>query len=162
MATYGNSVWNWPSPSERRPPSVCGALLTRTLPRFIIAYPASLLAVCAYLRGDGTLANIALDTALQANPDVVLGKITRNILNSAVRPEEFKKLLTEAARLTHADNEHGSHSEIAGDVDHRDDVQFALSPELSLPTQAWHRLFHVVADSFTQDQSPALPKNVVS
>lgn len=125
------------------------ALLTRTLPRFLIAYPASLLAVCAYLRGDGTLANIALDTALDANPDIVLGNITRNILNYPLRPEEFKKLLTEAAQLTPGVNEHAFDSEIEGKADPRGGAQFALSREPALPKHAWHQLFHIIADTVT-------------
>ncbi len=66
------------------------AALCREAPEPEAAVPASLLAVSALLRGDGALANVALDRAQEAWPGHVLSNRLRAITAWGPRPEEFR------------------------------------------------------------------------
>jgi hypothetical protein len=71
--------------------------LTRATPRPHVTHPATLLAITAYLRGDGVLAGMALDIALDADPSNVLAALIRTCLQHGVAPQKIKKLLSRAA-----------------------------------------------------------------
>jgi len=70
---------------------------TRRAPAPLDAAPATLLAVCAYLRGDGAMANIALDRALASAPGYGLAALLRDALDSCVPPGDLRELLVRAA-----------------------------------------------------------------
>jgi hypothetical protein len=56
--------------------------------------PASLLAFTAWQAGDGTLANIALDRALAADPEYSMAMLLREILAAGVPPSEARLPMT--------------------------------------------------------------------
>jgi Domain of unknown function (DUF4192) len=56
--------------------------------------PASLLAFTAWQSGDGTLANIALDRALAADPDYSMALLLRDILAAGVPPSQARLPMT--------------------------------------------------------------------
>lgn len=70
--------------------------LTRASPVPTRAEPASQLAVCAYLRGEGTLAGVAADAALAANPHHGLANTVRQIMDVGLPPHKFRTLLSES------------------------------------------------------------------
>jgi hypothetical protein len=68
--------------------------------------PASLLAFTAWQIGDGTLANIALDRALTADPSYSMALLLRDILAAGVPPSEARLPMTPeevAASYAHAE-----------------------------------------------------------
>jgi hypothetical protein len=67
--------------------------LVREVPDPEAAEPAALLAVSALLRGDGALANVALDRAERAWPGHRLTGILRSVTAAGMRPEEVRRLL---------------------------------------------------------------------
>jgi hypothetical protein len=70
---------------------------TRRAPAPLDAAPATLLAVSAWLRGDGAMANIALDRALASAPDYGLAGLLREALEACVTPSDLRALLIAAA-----------------------------------------------------------------
>jgi hypothetical protein len=70
--------------------------LTRATPRPHVTHPATLLAIVAYLRGNGTLAGVALDIALDADPSNVLATLIHTALHQGVAPQQLEELLTRA------------------------------------------------------------------
>lgn len=70
---------------------------TRRAPAPLDAAPATLLAVCAWLRGDGAMANVALDRALTSAPGYGLAGLLRDALDACVTPTDLRMLLTAAA-----------------------------------------------------------------
>lgn len=70
----------------------------RRAPAPLDAAPATLLAVCAYLRGDGAMANVALDRALTSAPGYGLAGLLRDALDACVPPTDLRSLLIAAAR----------------------------------------------------------------
>ena len=56
--------------------------------------PASLLAFTAWQAGDGTLANIALDRALGADPEYSMALLLRDILTAGVPPSQARLPMT--------------------------------------------------------------------
>lgn len=74
------------------------AALSREFPDPVAAVPATLLAVSALLRGDGALANVALDRAEQAWPGYRFGRLLRAA--AGLRPEEFRSALLYSAGAT--------------------------------------------------------------
>ncbi|MDT0278097.1 DUF4192 domain-containing protein [Blastococcus goldschmidtiae] len=71
---------------------------TRRAPSPLDAFPAALVAVCAWLRGDGALANIALDRALDSEPGNSLARLVEDALAACVPPRQLRALLIEAGR----------------------------------------------------------------
>lgn len=71
-------------------------VLTRTAPRPEATHPATLLAISAALRGDGSFANIALDTALAADPANCLAGLLRAVLAHGIPPEKLRRLVAES------------------------------------------------------------------
>lgn len=71
-------------------------LLTRQCPAPACAEAATLLAVSAYSRGDGTFAAVALDRALAADPQHRLALVLHDALGRGVRPQQVRELITSA------------------------------------------------------------------
>ncbi|MCW2698258.1 MAG: uncharacterized protein JWR62_3343 [Modestobacter sp.] len=67
--------------------------LTRRLPPPLDAAPATLLAVTAWVRGDGAMANVALDRALTGEPDNSMAVLLRGALEACVAPGEVRWLI---------------------------------------------------------------------
>jgi hypothetical protein len=57
---------------------------------------ATLLAVAAHQRGDGVLANAAVDRALTADPGYSLARLYRQILDAAIPPDEVRSIIGDA------------------------------------------------------------------
>ena len=70
------------------------AALTRETPDPEAAEPAALLAACALLRGDGALADIALDRAEQAWPGHRLTRLLRAVWAAGIPPERVRECLS--------------------------------------------------------------------
>lgn len=71
--------------------------LTRSTPQPERAESAALLAYAAYLRGDGTLAGIAVDRAMEAYPPHTLASLLRQALDSGLAPEVLRRIGRAAA-----------------------------------------------------------------
>ena len=71
---------------------------TRRAPSPLDAFPAALVAVCSWLRGDGAMANTALDRALDSEPGNPLAGLLRDALDACVAPRQLRALLVEAGR----------------------------------------------------------------
>ncbi|WP_051047109.1 DUF4192 domain-containing protein [Nocardia asiatica] len=67
-------------------------LLVRCLPGAARTEAATLLAYSAYLRGEGTLAAVALETALASSPRHATAMALRAALNAGVAPEKLRRL----------------------------------------------------------------------
>ena len=67
--------------------------VTRRVPPPLDAAPATLLAVTAWVRGDGAMANVALDRALSSDPDHSLAQLLRTALDACFRPEDVRRLI---------------------------------------------------------------------
>jgi len=74
--------------------------LVRATPAPQRAEPAALLALAAYLRGDGALAGLALDAALQACPQHSLSGLLLAALEGGVPPEVLRTVAVDAAEDT--------------------------------------------------------------
>jgi Domain of unknown function (DUF4192) len=72
--------------------------LTRRSPAPLDAAPATLLAVTAWVRGDGALANVALERALRSEPSYTFAALLRSALDACLSPAEVRRLLREACR----------------------------------------------------------------
>jgi hypothetical protein len=70
--------------------------LTRRAPTPLDAAPATLLAVSAWLRGDGALANVALDRALGSEPGYTLAGLLRTALDACLPPAVVRQVIREA------------------------------------------------------------------
>ncbi len=68
------------------------AALTRALTGRDRAEAAALLGYSAYVRGDGPLAGIALDAALDADPDHPLATLLETSLHLGMRPDQLRRL----------------------------------------------------------------------
>lgn len=72
------------------------AALARESPAPEAAEPAALLAVCALARGDGALANVALDRARAAWPGHRLARLLAAVAEGGLRPDEVRALVAGA------------------------------------------------------------------
>ncbi|SDC46363.1 DUF4192 domain-containing protein [Actinokineospora iranica] len=72
--------------------------LVRAIPAPERAEPACLLAVSAYLRGNGALAGMALDIAADADPGHTLAALLRASMDHAIPPAELRHIITHTAR----------------------------------------------------------------
>ncbi|TYP90678.1 DUF4192 domain-containing protein [Blastococcus xanthinilyticus] len=70
---------------------------TRRAPVPLDAAPATLLAVSAWLRGDGAMAGVALDRALDSDPGLELARLLRRGLAACVTPSDLRALIEQAA-----------------------------------------------------------------
>lgn len=71
--------------------------LVRATPAPERAEPAALLALAAYVRGDGALAGVALDAALHACPQHSLSGLLRAALDGGLPPELLRSVAADAA-----------------------------------------------------------------
>jgi hypothetical protein len=71
---------------------------TRRAPQPLDAAPATLVAVCAWLRGDGAMANVALERALCSDPGNRLARLLAPALDACLHPAELRRLIAESAR----------------------------------------------------------------
>jgi hypothetical protein len=71
-------------------------VLTRVTPRPEATHPATLLAVSAALRGDGVLANIAVDTALAADPNNRMAHLLHAVLALGLPPDKLRQALVDS------------------------------------------------------------------
>lgn len=69
---------------------------TRRGPSPLDAAPATLLAVSAWLRGDGAMANVALERALDSDPEYPLARMLQASLMSCLAPGKLRALLRES------------------------------------------------------------------
>ncbi|ACY97145.1 MULTISPECIES: DUF4192 domain-containing protein [Thermomonospora] len=70
------------------------------------AAPACLLAYAAYTTGDGGLANIALDRAMEADPAYSLALVLREVIDSAIPPSKARlKMTPEELAAAYAEQE---------------------------------------------------------
>ena len=67
--------------------------LTRRSPAPLDAAPATLLAVSGWLRGDGALANVALDRALDSEPSYTLAGLLRAALDACLPPAAVREVI---------------------------------------------------------------------
>src|SRR4051812_15993824 len=65
----------------------------RRAPFVLAAAPSTLLAVSAWLRGDGALASVALERALDSDEDYRLAQLLRSALVACMRPEELRAMV---------------------------------------------------------------------
>jgi hypothetical protein len=92
----------WPEPHAEAAERLW-LTLTRAAPIPERAEPACLLGLCAYLRGNGALANIALRAAAHANPDHHLTQLLRAATGHAIAPGEVGELLRAASLQARAE-----------------------------------------------------------
>jgi len=71
-------------------------VLVRAVPAPERAEPASLLAIHAYLRGEGVLANMALEVALDADPGHCLALLLRESIDRGMPPARFRAMVEES------------------------------------------------------------------
>ncbi|RZU32342.1 DUF4192 domain-containing protein [Blastococcus saxobsidens] len=69
---------------------------TRRAPAPLDAAPATLLAVSVWLRGDGAMAGIALDRALDGDPDHGLARLLARGLAACLIPADLRELIEQA------------------------------------------------------------------
>ncbi|WP_369134157.1 DUF4192 domain-containing protein [Modestobacter sp. I12A-02662] len=67
--------------------------VTRRAPSPLDAAPATLLAVSAWLRGDGAMANVALERALHSDPAYSFAGLLRTALDRCMPPAELRRLI---------------------------------------------------------------------
>jgi len=72
--------------------------LVRATPPPEVAEPAALAALSAYLRGDGALAGMALDRALQAWPGHNLASLVDQVVRAAIPPDVLRQVVVDAHR----------------------------------------------------------------
>jgi hypothetical protein len=72
----------------------------RRAPRRYVPAPATLLAVCAWLRGDGATAGVALERALAADPRYPLARLLSTALAACLPPDQLRDLVRRAGELT--------------------------------------------------------------
>jgi hypothetical protein len=70
--------------------------LTRRAPAPLDVAPATLLAVTAWVRGDGATANVALDRALASEPSYSFAVLLRSALDACLRPAEVRRIIRDA------------------------------------------------------------------
>ncbi|MCE7009611.1 DUF4192 domain-containing protein [Kibdelosporangium philippinense] len=70
--------------------------ITRALPAPYRAEPACLLALTAFLRGDGVLAGVAVDVALQANADHTFANLMRSSMDCGLPPAMVAQAVADA------------------------------------------------------------------
>ncbi|HEV7652287.1 MAG TPA: DUF4192 domain-containing protein [Actinophytocola sp.] len=70
--------------------------LIRVVPAPERASPAILLAIHAYLRGEGVLANLAVEVALDADPDHDLARLVRDALDRGLPPTVLRSMIEES------------------------------------------------------------------
>ncbi|MCT2584017.1 DUF4192 domain-containing protein [Actinophytocola gossypii] len=94
------SITEWALPAER-----LWLVLTRSMPVPERAEPAFLLALCAYLRGAAVLAGMALEVAMDADPDHRLAPLLREALDRGTPPDVLRTMLGKSIERAHTRTE---------------------------------------------------------
>jgi hypothetical protein len=89
-----DDAWARMVPEHRRAHLALWADIVRRTDGPWVPAPASLLAFTAWQAGDGTLANVALDRALTADPDYSMARLLRDILAAGVPPSQARLPMT--------------------------------------------------------------------
>jgi hypothetical protein len=89
-----DDAWARMVPEHRQAHLALWADIVRRIDGPWLPAPASLLAFTAWQAGDGTLANIALDRALAADPDYSMALLLRDILTAGVPPSQARLPMT--------------------------------------------------------------------
>jgi hypothetical protein len=89
-----DEAWMLIDPADLDPHLALWADMTRRAHTYLAAC-ASLLAFAAWARGDGALANVALDRAFEADPDYSMAHLISQALQAAV-PPPAKQVMTSA------------------------------------------------------------------
>jgi Domain of unknown function (DUF4192) len=89
-----DDAWARMVPEHRRAHLSLWADIVRRIDGPWLPAPASLLAFTAWQSGDGTLANIALDRALGADPEYSMARLLRDILTAGVPPSQARLPMT--------------------------------------------------------------------
>lgn len=89
-----DDAWARMLPEHRQAHLSLWADIVRRAEGLWLPAPASLLAFTAWQCGDGTLANIALDRALAADPDYSMALLLRDILAAGVPPSQARLPMT--------------------------------------------------------------------
>jgi hypothetical protein len=76
--------------------------LTRRAPAPLDAAPATQLAVTAWVRGEGALANVALERALESEPSYTFAVLLRAALDECLPPAEVRRLIRDACGARNA------------------------------------------------------------
>jgi hypothetical protein len=92
----------WPEPHAEQAERLWLAL-ARAAPAPERAEPACLLGLCAYLRGSGALANIALQAAQDADPTHHLTRLLLAATGQAMAPGELGELVRAASLQARAE-----------------------------------------------------------
>lgn len=79
-------------------------VLTRTVPTPERAVPATLLGLCAYLRGSAVLASMALEIALDSEPDLRLALLLRTCIDRGTPPDEVLGMVETSAGMASNDS----------------------------------------------------------
>nr|WP_042181059.1 DUF4192 domain-containing protein [Kibdelosporangium sp. MJ126-NF4]CEL14779.1 hypothetical protein [Kibdelosporangium sp. MJ126-NF4]CTQ96592.1 hypothetical protein [Kibdelosporangium sp. MJ126-NF4] len=79
-----------------RPVEEVWSELTRALPDPYRAEPACLLALTAFLRGDGVLAGVAVEAALDANPEHTFANLLRSSMDFGLPPDSVASAVAQA------------------------------------------------------------------
>lgn len=74
--------------------------LTRRAPTPLDAAPATLVAVSAWVRGEGALASVALERALASEPSYTFAGLLRSALDACLPPAQIRQLIRQADRPT--------------------------------------------------------------
>jgi hypothetical protein len=98
-----DAAWTRMDPAHRHAHQQFWTTLTRLAPAPYTAAPATLLAITAWQDGNGALAQVALDRALDARPDYPMAQVIREVIDLAVPPSD-----ADPARLLRAIGSAGS------------------------------------------------------
>ncbi|MBE1471114.1 hypothetical protein H4W33_010188 [Kibdelosporangium phytohabitans] len=79
-----------------RPIEEAWAELVRALPDPYRAEPACLLALTAFLRGDGVMAGVAVDLAIESDPDHSFAKLLRTSMDYGLPPDSVAAAVAQA------------------------------------------------------------------
>jgi hypothetical protein len=104
-------AWTLMDPGYREAHSRLWTELTRLAVPGLVAAPASLLALCAWQGGNGALAQVALDRALDDDPGYRMGRLLRDAVTCAAPPSLADPALT--LRYMQADRNTGNPASLA-------------------------------------------------
>jgi uncharacterized protein DUF4192 len=93
---------SWALGSSAAAAEVLWTELTRRAPAPLDAVPATLLAVTAWVRGDGAMANVALERALCSRPGHRLALLLRSALDACIPPADVRELIRDSQVSHHA------------------------------------------------------------
>ena len=92
-ATSATARSGWRSGPDAPAAEILWTECTRRAPAPLDVAPATLLAVSAWLRGDGAMANVALTRALAGEPTYALARLLAQALAECVPPAELRAMI---------------------------------------------------------------------